>query len=94
MASTAVLGRTLMFIPVSIVAGSAMKFPLKAVRSSVSPTDCVSQLADVLNAVMQIPPSERTAWLAQNVHDPEDRQAVATLLLAYDGDGFLDVDTD
>jgi hypothetical protein len=62
------------------------------VHRSISPVDCLSRLRDALNDAAEIPPEERDVWLAQNVADDEEREAIATLLLAFDGDGFIDAD--
>jgi hypothetical protein len=60
---------------------------------SISSTDCLSRLRDVLNEAVGIAPSERGVWLEQNVSDPEERQAIATLLFAHDSDGFIEVES-
>jgi hypothetical protein len=62
------------------------------VQRSISQTDCLFALREVLNAALEIPAGERAAWLMRHIDDPEDRQAVATLLLAHDGEGLLEVD--
>ncbi|MEP6483335.1 MAG: hypothetical protein ABJB01_02715 [Rudaea sp.] len=61
------------------------------VHNAISRTD-VSRLRDVFNDAIDIPIDERSAWLIENISDPDERQAIATLLLAYDGEGFFDVD--
>ena len=64
---------------------------ISGVHRAISPTD-VARLCEVFNDAVEIPIGERNAWLMQNVADSDERQAIATLLLAYDGDGLLDVD--
>lgn len=56
-----------------------------------SQTD-VARLRDAFNDALGIPTGERNTWLARNIADPDERQAIATLLLAHDGDGLIDVD--
>jgi hypothetical protein len=74
----------------NIGAASASSF-ISDVHRLISPTD-VARLRDVFNGAIEIPITKRKAWLMQNVADPDERQAIATLLLAYDGDGLFDVD--
>ena len=64
------------------------------VQFSISSTDCLSKLRDVLNEAVEIPMGERAEWLMRNVDDQEERQAIAALLLAYDGDGFMELDAE
>ena len=54
----------------------------------------VSRLREIFNDAVAIPANDRRAWLMRNVADPDEREAIATLLLAYDGDGLFDVDGD
>jgi hypothetical protein len=63
------------------------------IHHTISATDCLSRLREVLNEAVCIPPGERSVWLEQNVNDPEERQAIATLLFAHDSDGFIDVES-
>ena len=73
--------------------GAASEF-ISDVHRTISPTACLSRLRDVFNEAIEIPTSERKLWLQENIGDPEERQAVATLLHAYDSDGFIEGDAD
>ncbi len=64
------------------------------VHRSISPAGYLSRLRDIFNEALEISIGERKEWLVRNVADPEERQAVTTLLLAYDSDGFIEADAD
>jgi len=61
---------------------------------AIPPVDGLARLREVLNEASQLPPHERSAWLARNIEDAEEREVIAALLLACDGEEFIDADAD
>ena len=51
----------------------------------------ISRLRDWFNGAVDIPLTQREAWLERNVRNPAERIAVAALLFAYDGDGAIEL---
>lgn len=64
---------------------------ISGAHAAISPNDSIGRLRELFNEAADVPVNEREMWLMRNVSDADERQAVAALLQAYDGDEAIDL---